>query len=127
MSEHQNPAGEAPLDRERLRQRVRAWTEVQRLILVERVIEDLPPQALRQLLHRLVSPDLLVGAGEAARPGLLERVEAHGEETRAGRYLGSYVVRNRPGEREPEETACWVAATAHLFELALERSAGALD
>ncbi len=35
--------------------------------------------------------------------------------------LGDLVIRNQHGQREPWQTRAWVAATSHLFDLALER------
>lgn len=105
------------LNREAIRRQARTWTEVQRRLLVERVIEELPHPALARLLQGLVQdPD-----GEERRIALAARVEAHVEATRRREFRGGLLLRNAHGQRAPWQTDAWTAATAHLFELASER------
>ncbi len=115
------------LGREGLREPVRNWTACQRRIFVERAIERLPRDLLVELLEGLVRPDHLHGIGTSPTPPLLDRVTRHVEATRRGDFLGDYALRNRHGEREPQETHAWVAATSHLFDLALTRCADPHD
>ncbi len=114
------------LQREQLRARARQWSEVQRRLFIEHAIEHLSAESLAKLLAGVEGQRAASDSTEA-QPGLLERVTRHVEATRSREYLGEYVTRNRPGEREPGQTAAWVAATSHLFDLALELAAASLD
>lgn len=107
------------LDRENLRLLLRSWSDHQRRIALERVIEQVPDATLETLLHGLVhlGPHRL--PAEARAPSLRERIDALAAATRRGDYLGQYELRNAHGQREPWQTAAWLAATSHLFELAL--------
>jgi len=42
--------------------------------------------------------------------------------THSGEFLGNYTLRNAHGEREPWQTSAWLAATSHLFDLALQQA-----
>jgi len=107
----------APLDRDALRQVSQIWTDKQRRLLVERVIDHLPDPELERVLGDLVHLDQFRCRQPDPRP-LADRVAEHVAATRRGDFLGDYILRNRHGEREPEETRAWVATMWHLFDLA---------
>lgn len=110
------------LDRESLRARLALWSDVQRRIATERLVDRLPDALLVEILDGLVH----LHEHRTARPGstasLLERVDAHVLATRRRSFLGEYELRNRHGQREPWQTQAWIAATSHLFALALARA-----
>lgn len=104
-----------------MREQARRWTDPQRRILIERVVEHVPDVVLERLLQGLVYLDKQSASG--GRPSLLhDRVAAHAAATRRGDFLGDLVIRNKHGQREPWQTQAWIAATSHLFDLALQRA-----
>jgi len=113
------------LDREGLRQQLNHLTEVDRRIVLERVVEHLAEADIRRLLEGFVHFE--------GRPDnhpshtLLDRVRAQSRATRRGAYQGKYVLRNAHGQREPRETALWESVTAHLFDLVHERASKTWD
>jgi hypothetical protein len=109
------------LGREELRERLRALTDVQRRLVLERAVEHLPDSALGTLLEGIVGLDEC-RAEDRAQPSLGERVDSHVAATRRGAFRGEYLLRNRHGQREPWQTAAWIATTSHLFDLALKGS-----
>lgn len=111
---------ESAFDRESLRAKLRVWTELQRKIALERVVEHLPDTSLEAVLNGLVHLDEHRFAGEPRTPTMDERIEAHVAATRRGDFRSDYVLRNAHGQREPWQTTAWLAATAHLFDCALE-------
>jgi hypothetical protein len=116
------PAMSDAVDRESLRAKLRSWSELQRRIALERVVEQLPDADLERLLDGLVRLCEHCSAGDVPAPSLSERVDCHAAATRRGEFHGRYVLRNDHGQREPWQTAAWLAATMHLFDCALERA-----
>lgn len=114
------------LDRAALRERLKLLSDVQRRIVLERAVEHLPDSTLDALLDGLVRMDERRAEGLAS-PSLRERVESHAAATRRGDFRGEYLLRNCHGQREPWQTAAWIAATAHLFDLVLERVRAGAD
>jgi hypothetical protein len=115
-----NAEHDAALDRDALREQTRRWTATQRLLLVERVVEHMPEADLERLLVGLVRLDQ-VRTGDLDHPtSPADRVAAHAAATQRGDFLGDLIIRNKHGQREPWQTHAWVAATSHLFDLALE-------
>lgn len=110
------------LDREALRATLRTWSDLERRIALERVVEQLSDSSLETLLDGLVYMNQHCAAGDSPTPTLRERVEAHVAATRRGDFLGQFEYRNHHGERAPQQTLAWLAATAHLFDLSLERA-----
>lgn len=108
-----------PLDRDALRRAVRNWSSSQRRLLVERAVEHLRDEDLERLLVDLLHLDRF-RRDPAESQSLVDRVADHVTATRRGDFLGDLMIRNRHGQREPEETRAWVAATSHLFDLAGE-------
>jgi len=114
------PSKTRPFDRHALRAISRRWCSLQRRLLIERVLEHAREEDLERLLKGLVHLDAV--RSERVDPrSLVERVAAHVSATRSGAFLGEYVLRNAHGQREPWQTRAWVAATAHLFDLASDR------
>lgn len=111
-----------PLDRESLRAELRGWSELERRIALERVVEMLPDAEVEALLEGLVHLDEHAVPAGSRLPSLRERIDRHAAAARRGEFLGRYRLRNAHGEREPWQTTAWLAATVHLFELALERA-----
>jgi len=111
-----------PLDRDALRARLRMTSDHQRRLVLERIVEQLPDADLARLLDGIVHLDEHPAGHPVATPSLAERVARHAAATRRGQYLGKYILRNAHGQREPTETAEWLAASSHLFECALERA-----
>lgn len=109
------------LDRESLRARIRVWSDHEFRIALERVVEQLPDSDIERLLRGLVHLHEHRVEGGAPSHSLRERIEAHADATRRGEFRGELVLRNAPGQREPWQTAAWLAATSHTFDLALDR------
>lgn len=106
------------LDRDALREISRRWSSSQRRLLVERVLEFSPDRDLERLLEGLVHLEN-ARCDRTDPPSLDDRVADHASSTRRGDFLGNYALRNEHGQREPWQTRAWVAATSHLFDLAL--------
>jgi hypothetical protein len=113
------------LDREGLRQQLRHFTDVDRRLVLERVVDYLADEDVRRMLEGMVRFDERVG--EHPSRSLLDRVRAHVAATRSGVYRGKYTLRNAHGQREPAETAMWESLTAHLFDLVRERASKTSD
>ena len=119
------------LDREVLRGISRTWSSHQRRLLVERILEYATEEDLERLLDGLVRLERVRCSRPETR-SLDDRVADHVSSTRRGDFLGDFVIRNKHGQRGPWQTKAWVAATSHLFDLALAGarsggSRGALD
>ncbi len=114
------------LDREALRERMQVLSDVGQRLVLERVVERLPDATLELLLDGLVRLDARDPASPPP-PTPIQRVEAHIAATRRGAFLGEYVIRNKHGQREPWQTAAWVAATSHLFEVTFARIGAARE
>ena len=114
-------------NRESLRAELRGWSERERRIVVERLVEHLPDTCVEMLLEGLVYLDDHVITTESEPPPLRERIERHVRATRSGEFRGEYELRNAHGQREPWQTEAWVAATGHLFELALAQARPGAD
>lgn len=111
-----------PIDRESVREHTRRWSDPQRRVLVERVVEHLPDVILERLFEGLVRLDEHRVEGDLPASGLHDRVAAHVAATRRGDFLGDLVIRNKHGQRQPWQTGAWIAATSHLFDLALRHA-----
>lgn len=107
------------LDREGLRQQLRHFTDVDRRLVLERVVDYLADEDVRRMLEGMVRFDERLDDHPSRT--LLDRVRAHVAATRSGVYRGKYTLRNAHGQREPAETAMWESLTAHLFDLVRER------
>ncbi|MBI1379871.1 MAG: hypothetical protein GC161_02140 [Planctomycetaceae bacterium] len=111
-----------PIDRDLLRSQLRAISDHQRRLVLERVVEHLPDAELARLLDGLVHVPHHHADHPATTPSLRERIESHAAATRRGDYFGNYILRNAHGQREPHETADWLATTSHLFDCALSHA-----
>lgn len=109
-------------DRESIRAQLRMWRDVDRRLALERAVEHLSDDALAILFDGMLRLD--EHRSSAQRPSLFERVREHDAATRRGEYVGRFQYNNAHGQREPWQTTAWVAATSHLFELALAAAAG---
>ena len=109
------------LDREALRMEVRSWSDHHQRLALERVVEQIPDAMLEQLLRGLAQLNRVDAKAELRAPCLRRRVEAHVAATRSREFLGEFVQRNEWGDREPWQTAAWLAATSHLFDMLFER------
>lgn len=108
------------LDRQSLAAKVRVWSDIQRRIALERVVEQLPEAMLATLLDGLVR---LEEHRTRSEPRTLDaRIAAHVAATLRGEFRGELDFGNRHGQREPWQTATWLATTGHLFDLALQRA-----
>jgi hypothetical protein len=110
------------IDRESLRAWLRRCSEHERRIALERVVELSSDAEIERLLGGLIYlHEHRLEEGSSA-PSLPERVELHVAATRRGEFRGEYEMNNAHGQREPWQTAAWLAATAHLFDCVTERA-----
>lgn len=113
-----------PIDRESLRAELRVQPDCVRRLALERVVEQLSDADLARLFGGLTRLDRhrtepgrrpLELALEPARA----RIRRHAAATLRGEYLGEISLKHPHGERAPKMTAIWLAATAHLLDVAL--------
>ncbi len=114
------------LDREHLRARFRRFSDLQLRLVLERMLEHLPDAELETLLAGVEHLNHRLPAGQLP-PSIAERVQAHAAATYAGEFSGKYVLRNAHGQRQPWQTAAWLAATSHLFEIIFTSLRGQRD
>lgn len=106
------------IDRERLRVLARHWSSHQRRLVVERILEQLDDGALDSLLDGIAHlPRTRHSPHESS--SLDARVVDHVVATLRGDFMGPLVIRNAHGQRAPSQTNAWLAATSHLFDLAI--------
>lgn len=108
------------LDRESLRQRLHHLTDLDRRIVLERIVEHLAEEDVRRLLDGFLRFE--ERPNDQSPHSLLDRVRSHVAATRSGTYRGECVLRNAHGQREPRGTALWESVTAHMFDLVQERA-----
>ena len=117
------PTHLSSLPRQDLSLELRRWNETQRRVALERVIEYIPDDQLAAILEDLALLETLPAATAEPFPSIGQRAAAHAIATRSGEFLGDLMIRNQHGQRSPWQTHAWSAATWHLFDIALKRTA----